>query len=134
MKWLKGIFKRRDKAREHRLKAIEIVGKIKDAVNSQFLTDVTRITRWKGDDRALAVIRTVLPKILWRLQLTGRVNPEVAVYDAIQNLKAVPGKSRGAYYKSIAGDIYSELSGTAPDLAMEEIQKEYDVVKASLPT
>lgn len=122
MKW-PNLFHRRDRLKEQRLNAIDIVNRLKDAVNSPFLTFATKIIPGDKDDKLLKAVREALPAILRKWNLTKRQTLDVALFDAITALKE--SEDRPVYYRTIAGEIYSLHSGLPPDTAMDQVEREY---------
>lgn len=124
------IFGRKDHLREYRLSIIEIVNKIKDAVNSDTATLIVAIIPGHTDDKILQCIREWLPTILRAAGLTNNVfSTNMALQDSIKTLKEVNSNDRAGYYKRISGELYTNFSGLPFEMANDQIQEEYKRLK-----
>lgn len=124
---LSSLFKNRDHLKTYRIKIINFVNLIKKAVDSDIADVIVEATKKDYDDKILLMIREWLPKVLKLLNLTNHDTPNMAIRQAVKNLKN-SGKDRkelGETYNEIAAELYSNFSGLPVETSKLEIEKSY---------
>lgn len=123
--WISSWFKRPDHLKQYRIKAIEVVNRIKAAVESPEADLIVKIIPGYTDDKVLEKIREWLPLILKHWNLAAAETATPALYQAVRSLRDLSAKGRGHYYSTVAGDIYKQFSGLPLDKAMAQVEETY---------
>lgn len=105
--------------------AISIVQKLKDALYSGIVATFVTITPTNIDNVMLDRLKVIVTEALYALDLVKTGIGNEALIKAQQALNAIPVEEHGAYWKSLAGQIYASLSGVSLDVAIDKTQEVY---------
>jgi hypothetical protein len=89
--------------------AVQVVGYIKEAVESDEAEIIVSLTKTKKDDRILAILRKVLAA-LFPEQVDGRQNTHNTVKATVDHLKTLSPGMRSAAYLKIASNLTQEIA------------------------
>lgn len=114
-----------DPFKEYRTKIVHVINGIKMIVESPITEDIVKLTPWDQDDKILAFIRGITAGVLKDMGLATSSVPLTAVEEAANFLRDIPKRQRSGYYTDMGGKLYEASSGLPPEVATQEIQREY---------
>ena len=126
--WLSRLFKKKDHNKQWRLRIIDLVNRIKDAVENPTVSMIIKITKTKADDTAQAFLINILSDVLATLDLSKRISPEARLKNAIDSIAEMDSNKRSGAYKNIAGHLYNAVSSVGIETATVAMQTEYNSV------
>lgn len=131
--FITGLLKKKAKPDIHKDKRQKIVlflEKFNNAIKNPVIDVIVRAIPGHKDDSILTAIRFWLPQVLSSLSLTeDKSNIGIAIFDAVKAISQISKPERAGYIKMIGGDLYERFSGIELGQAIEDIQKEYDIMK-----
>lgn len=92
---------------------IEVVNIMKTITDSKYVDIITALTPTTADDKAVAVLRTILPKVLKEMEGWDNVielPDDQIVKQAILTINSYPKIKKNAIYLAVASAINTELS------------------------